>query len=195
MAADFQPTTLPIKPGDFLPADLPMCESWATRMAPAIAALAGQRVSLSDALEVIMALDLHEELRGNGVAWLLAHTAHMIDRDTYVQAVVEARDRWPVVARTVTISSTAQNEDFDTPLVIFAGWRPVSLWLELSPDEHAIIFDGPVLINIEGPAEGEAFVQLVGYANQPEVLTIEAGNVSVTHDAKTWSGTNPLIGD
>lgn len=179
---------------DFLPADLPMCESWATRMAPAITALAGQRVSLPDAIEAIMALDLHEELRGNGVAWLLAHTAHMIDRDTYVQAIVEARDRWPVVARTVTLSSTAPDEDFGTPLVILTGSHPASLWLKLGPDEHAIIFNGPMKIVIDGPAEGEAFVQLVGYADQPETPTTRVGNVSVTHDAKTWSGTNPLIG-
>ena len=183
---------MPTSSDTFDPTQLDMCDRWKVRIAPLIESLGGAQPTLLQAGSMLLCMDdLPASRRAQGMAWLIATTAHLIDERAFLADLKELHSKSVLVRDVVCLCSSPADEPFDMPITIIlppTGSRKV---LELNPilDSHTIITGDWAVIEIVGPDVGEAFVQA---PNSRGTLRVVRGNVSTTLDGRTWTGINPL---
>lgn len=179
----------------FDPAQLDVCDRWKVRIAPLIESLGGVHPTLLQAGAMLLNMDDLPDLpairRAQGMAWLIASTAHLIDERAFLADIKELHHGSVLVRDVVCLCSSPADEPFDMPITIILPPAKAgqALELELIWDSHTIITGNWAAIKLVGPDVGEAFVQVPNGRDVPRVVR---GNVSTTLDGRTWTGTNPL---
>ena len=179
----------------FDPTQLGMCVRWKNRVAPLIAATGGARATLRQAGEAVLGLGETEERTRQGIAWLVATTAHLVDEHSFLEDLSELFRVNSIVRAVVGLSANPAaegfKEEFEEPITVILP--PIKthwdLRMELPRDAHVIVMSGWNTVELVGPDTGEAFVQV---PNDHDVLRVIRGNISSTRDGATWTGTNPL---
>ena len=180
-----------VRSDTFDPTQLDVCDRWKVRIAPLIESLGGVQPTLLQAGAMLLSMAETEERTKQGVAWLIATTAHLLDERAFLADVKELHAASQIVRDVVAIDSRASSTDLEAPLIFIPPPATPDRWLqlELTDGEQVIVLGNWAVIELVGPDTGEAFVQV---PNDHDVLRVIRGNISSTRDGATWTGTNPL---
>ncbi|MGL5247452.1 MAG: hypothetical protein ACRC8U_04555 [Brooklawnia sp.] len=182
---------MPTSSDVFDPAQLDVCDRWKVRIAPLIESLGGVQPTLLQAGAMLLNMAETKARTKQGVAWLIATTAHLLDERAFLADLKELHAGSQIVRDVVSIDTDASDTDLEAPLIIIPPSATPDRWLhlELTDGEQIIVLGKWGVIELVGPDVGEAFVQV---PNSRGVMYVERGNVSTTLDGRTWTGTNPL---